>query len=351
MPGEAKLTVELKSTENVATGPPRQPYTPPGPAAGQPGAFDILMGKAGSDHPLFGALKPKAPEEKSFLERLFKPSSPESRQQAAMMSMGLGMAGMHAPAAVAGGYSALGPAGAALAAVDQIGKQLKQISDSVLKPMVSLDPNALAHGFAQMASKVPIVGSLLGPLASGILGLSDAVFATAKRLSEFSGPLAMQQAMIEVRNIQRDIERAQRMGPQLGGAVEARYQFEQRLQDVIDEHMGTIIKLMETGLDVFTAVLDGIRALQSATDTTNIAAGFSGIMMSLNDLVGNVPGGEFWMGVLEHLGVMARNSHPPVGNIIPGLDIRTIMANIFAADPQRRTPPPAVFQPPPAFGV
>lgn len=188
---------------------------------------------------------------KSMFDQLFKPSSPETRQSSAFASMGLGMAGMHSAAGVVGGYAAMGPAGAVLAAVQIAMQKLSEGITGVFKMAAavgSLDPDKMSRGLADMAEKIPIVGMLLGPLAHGILDLSDSVMQTAKRLAEYSGPLAAQQAMIEIRHLQRDIERAQTFGPQIMQAVEARYQFEEKIQDFLNENFPLILQMMEDGL-------------------------------------------------------------------------------------------------------
>ncbi len=61
--------------------------------------------------------------------------------------------------------------------------------------------------------------------------------------------------MIEIRHMQRDIERAQQFGPQIMEAVEARYQFEENIQDFLNENMPLILNAMKDGLDLMKSLL------------------------------------------------------------------------------------------------
>lgn len=352
MPANATLTVNLQASPTVAGGPAPRPYQPTmADFMARPQGFaaftprEIMAGFT-TPPPAPAAALPPAPA-----RNFFQPASPEARQSAAFASMGLGMAGFHGAAAVTGGYAAMGPVGAALAAIDQFGKQLKEIADNILKPMVSLDSEQVARGFNSLVSKIPVVGNLLGGLGGAILDLGDAIEATARRLSEYSPELAFEMATIEIRKIQGDIERARRFGPQMAQAVEQRFEFEQRLLEIVDENLPDILSLLQAALPLLEGIFQALAAAGRIAKEapTDIAAGFSGIMVGLNELIGNVPGGEFWMGVLEQLGIMARNSTPPVSNIIAGVDIRTIMNNIQT---DRNVPIPMPvprFNPPPAF--
>ena len=114
----------------------------------------------------------------------------------------------------------------------------------------------MARGFADLASKVPLVGGLMGALGHGILDLSDAIGSTSERLSAYNGELAMQLANREVQLMQLDIRRAQQFGPQLMAANEARFRFQDKMNAFMDKYTPLFLAVAEKLLDMIGSLMD-----------------------------------------------------------------------------------------------
>lgn len=165
-----------------------------------------------------------------------------------------------------GGEAALaaaGPIGAAvgagIAVVSMVMKKLQEGIETVFKmggAIASFDPQKLARGFADMAGNVPLVGGLLGGLAHGILDLSDSLDATTRRLAQYNPELAVHMAEREIKNIERDIRRANEFGPQMLETAQARDTMNEKLQEIMDDLMGTLIPIVT---ELLSWVTDGIK--------------------------------------------------------------------------------------------
>lgn len=330
---QATLKIVLESSANVSQGHPRAPYQPQptAPPIAQTGGLTpaeyqnlvknfgaqqaaLIAAAQGGAPAVAGAPVtpaqpvPPAPPPMSFWQKYFQPSSPESRQSAGFASIGLGMAGMGGAVAVTGGYAALGPAGAALAAIDQFGKQMQQMVEGVMKPMASMDAHGVEHGLGAMVEKIPILGGLFGTLVNGTLALSDAVQATAVRLSAYNGELAVQQAMIQIRQIERDMQRAQQFGPQIQQAVEARFQFDQKLEDILDRNLPAILELTKNGVNVLSdmlpAILNAINRFMTPVDSLSL--GFANFMEFLGLKFPGIINADYWRDIQQQLQQMAQ---------------------------------------------
>jgi hypothetical protein len=179
--------------------------------------------------------------------------------------------------------------------------------------VASLDPTRMAHGFADLAGKIPIVGGLFGTLAHGSLDLADAFMATAKHLSEYSGPLAAQQADIEIRNIMRDLRRSQELGPDIMRAVEMRQGFQERMQDWMDTQFPKLIKILEntlTAVEALAPVASGI--LTAAAEAPGaLATEYATLRAFLATLIGDSTSAKYWSDVLDNLKTIADNTTKP----------------------------------------
>lgn len=114
--------------------------------------------------------------------------------------------------------------------------------------IAAMNPEAVARAIPDLLSKIPIIGNILGPLASLPLDINNAIFGSIQKLAQYNPMLAQQLAMHEVHNLMRDMRRAQEMGPQMMRALDARQRFEDKFNEFIDRNMDNIVKLMESGL-------------------------------------------------------------------------------------------------------
>lgn len=176
----------------------------------------------------------------------------DMRQTAGFAAFGLSAAGMPGLAGVAGSFAAFGPAGAAVAGVSMLLGKMKEMVEGIVQAggklassVMTFDPISLNRGFADLAGKVPVIGGIFGGLINVTLDLSEAMMATAKRLSQYDAGLAMAMARVEIRRIERDMERAARHGPEIVSAVERRLLFEEKWSQFMDKMMPTILNILE----------------------------------------------------------------------------------------------------------
>ena len=266
-------------------------------------------------------------------------------QTASLGAMALGAAGMPGLAKIPAGYAigaqagqavsqvsqnlgfgamaAAGPVGGIVGAVTGAVKLVMDKIEEAMKAafkiggaMISFDPDRFARGMADLVGKVPLVGGLMGGLAHGILDLSDAIGHTAERLAQYNGALATQIAQFEVIRIQRDINRANQFGPQIMAANEARFRFQQKLEDLIDRFTPMFLKIAETLLDMVSALADLPGTLQGFM-TGHVATLLEG-MQAIAQTIGLNPA---WLSeAIRQLRTVANNTAPPLGGGITPME-------------------------------
>lgn len=130
--------------------------------------------------------------------------------------------------------------------------------------------DAVADGAAKV---VPVLG-LVTPAAKefvrGIDEMRGTVKQTTERLSQYNGKLASQVAMQEVTEMIRDINRANRMGGQLAATNDARFRMEQKMQDIADKLMPTMLSVTE---DIFKTIEGLMTMTEKMVEYTGITAG------------------------------------------------------------------------------
>jgi hypothetical protein len=134
-----------------------------------------------------------------------------------------------------------------------------------------------------MLGKVPIFGQALSAATFAIKGFADAASGMADRLAKYSPDIAAAKAQADMRGILRDMERAQKLGPELAKFVDMKARADQSWEDVksafMIKLMPTLIKIMET----LGAILEGLGALERAVEVANEETG--GALGSLFDFL------------------------------------------------------------------
>jgi hypothetical protein len=256
------------SVRDIAQQMRSRPAAAQGPAAAAPPAGAGVQGPTpgGLAQPA-GAPRPQTPGAAA------PPAVPAPAPAPAGAGAGGGAAADGAGAGGGAMLAAAGPIGAAVAVAHMAKEKIEALAAASFKAAKSIaefDAEGLARSFADLAKQVPVVGGVLGGLVGGILDLADGVFRTAQRLSEYNGALAVQMAELEVRQIQRDIRRAQELGPQLVAAVEARQEFQEKMQKIMDKLAPILIKAAELGMNALTSMVEiaaqGLRTLAQIAD-------------------------------------------------------------------------------------
>lgn len=233
-----------------------------------------------------------------------------------------------------------GPVGAVVAAVQYAMDKVREGIEAAFRiggAMLSLDPDRLARGFADLVSKVPLLGGLMGAAAHGVLDFADAIHSTAQRLSAYSGILASQLAQQDIIRIQRDIFRAQQFGPQIAAAENVRFAFEQRLENFMDRHMPTM-------LTIATAILDAVSDLIDLPGRVNrfMVERVADVIEAINTVVP----GNLLDDVVKELREIAANTDPNQFNPNAGTDpFMDELLNMHQGLTQVITPAPAANQP------
>lgn len=165
------------------------------------------------------------------------------------------------------GLAAGGPigavVGAAVGAVEDMKKEFREAAELAKNMAVAIgsaDTERFERGLIDMGEKIPYVGKALGWLAGSVLDVSSAIDQTSRRLSIYDAGLARQQAELEVRSIYRDLDRAQRIGPQLERATQARADFDAKIQDAIDR----LLPIIATGI---SRILETVNRVEETART------------------------------------------------------------------------------------
>jgi hypothetical protein len=244
---------------------------PPPPAANIPDDERIAKG------PPSAGPKPPVPPAKA-------PAAPGGGAGAAAEGAGAAGAEAGGAGAAAGGVAMAAAemipvVGAAIAAAQMVKEVIADVGEGVrkgvragvdtAKNVVAMDADhsfqVLTKGFdavADTAEKVSPVLGLVTPAAKefvhGVDEMRGAIKGAAEKLSEYNSKLAGQTAQQEVAEMMRDIRRAQQFGDRTAAANEARFNMEQKMQDITDRLMPLVLAVAEK---IFNAVENGLRAL------------------------------------------------------------------------------------------
>ena len=165
---------------------------------------------------------------------------------------GGGTAGVLAQAsALAGPVAAVGMAAkelekAFIRTIDNVGRFGKSI--------MAIDADGFVREVNNLVKQVPILGGVLGAAGDAFMGILDSAEGTANRLAQYNPQLAMAQAQVEVRRILNDIQRAQRLGPQLADFLQRRQEQRERLEEIM-------VRLADKLLPVVTDIMEAITTL------------------------------------------------------------------------------------------
>lgn len=180
--------------------------------------------------------------------------------------------------------------------------------------IAALDIRGFSRQLTFATSQIPYVGEYLGLFTMALTGAIDGINDTADRFSRFSPDLAVTDANIRVERILRDLENAQRLGPQLAGFRQRQEDVRQRTEDLLLDILPRIIPIVERGLDYAetgVAVLESINSrIESVTgylDQFNI--NLFGTNYSGSQFAGLAIGGPL-IGMLELLTRIRENTEP-----------------------------------------
>jgi methyl-accepting chemotaxis protein len=216
-------------------------------------------------------------------------------QQASAITQGAAAAGIQPGKAATGaiqGFAAGGPEGAIVGALVGKAQEIRDEFDKVFttigdfsKSIISFDASAFERGVVELTDNIPVVGGAVKRFGAFVLDMADAVERSAKHLSQYSGDLAAQQAQFEARTILRDVARAQRLGPDLVAANEARFQLENKVQNFMDATVPLLLRLL-------TLILEGINTGGVVADKTlEVAQKTAEILRDLVPNIGNLRSG------------------------------------------------------------
>jgi hypothetical protein len=126
---------------------------------------------------------------------------------------------------------------------------------------IQFNGNKLMNGVASITENVPVLGQAVGGVIRSLTDLHQSVEATLARFAKYNGGLAVQQAQEQVRQIQRDMDRAQRFGPELSNLATARTSTNTKLDDLMDRVAPLFLKLAEFGVDRLGDLADLVSAI------------------------------------------------------------------------------------------
>lgn len=178
--------------------------------------------------------------------------------------------------------------------------------------IAALDIRGFSRQLTFVTSQIPYVGEYLGLFTMALTGAIDGINDTADRFSRFSPDLAVTDATIQAQRILRDIENAQRLGPQLAGFRQRQEEVRQRAEDLLLEILPRLIPIAERGLDyaetivaIIERVEDKFAAIQEFLDQFNI--NLFGTNYTGSQVVGLAASGPL-IGILELLTNIRQNT-------------------------------------------
>jgi hypothetical protein len=132
---------------------------------------------------------------------------------------------------------------------------------SALGPGDSTSMLSGISGAASALSAIPgpagMVAAGLSVAASAVGGFIDAVSGYADKLSPYSPQIAMAQAQAEVTQVLRDMERAQKLGPDLAKFIEAKSRLDQSWEDAKVAFMQKVVPSLTKIVEFLAFMLDG----------------------------------------------------------------------------------------------
>ena len=209
-----------------------------------------------------------------------------------------GMTGIGGIVGAAGG----GPVSAALVGVGMLGDMAKGAANSVREFALAFaqgDPMALGRGFANLLGNVPLVGGALSGLANTVFDISDGIEKQAHQLARFSPEISIQLAEMEVRNLEREMERARTMGPEIVRALEQRQNAREAFQDMLDEYMPQILRFGAVMMSLMQVLVNV--TLEGLKNNPVTKAFAEGVLGKLEQVVNNTTPQPSGQGIVGYL--------------------------------------------------
>lgn len=257
----------------------------------------------------------RAKEEAGRVDRARRGIDPEYAKQAATMDVrrGVGQAQVGAMAAQQAGVpgagavgnvlqgaqmgaSVGGPAGAAVGAAAAAGLELKKTIEGVAesagefgKAIAAGDVGAFHREIANAAKQIPLFGEGIAKQVNLVTGVNAALAAEADRIKGFSAALSMNAARIDVERTQRDMDRAQRFGPELMAAQNSAARAEEQMYELQIKYLPTIARFAEVGMKMMEQAVDFLsKQLDANVRLAEILSTLPGLPPQVRDMVNNL---------------------------------------------------------------
>jgi hypothetical protein len=163
--------------------------------------------------------------------------------------------------------SALAGAGVAGAIVAAVGMLKQQIAGAisgagqVAGKFAAGDASGIGDAFDSVAGKMGVFGAALTGARQAVDMVVDGFESLAGRLARFSPDLAVVKAQDRVAQIQGDIRRAQKLGPELAEFTRARTDFKQGAQDLMADIAKEMLPLVTTLVDMAKGIFPLVKTV------------------------------------------------------------------------------------------
>ncbi len=297
------------------------------------------------------------------------PQQPQA-QQAVAQPQGAGAAAEGEAAVATEGAAAAGalgelaavagPAGAVAVAIVVAAQKLREGSEAVIRgtantvaSFATLKDGAtrldeFGHAASGAADKLTylnpaasiVVGSM-GEVSKGLSQMDRAVKGTADRLAQYDAGLSAQKSQQETVELMREINRAQRYGPNVQAANASRFAADQAMQNITDKFIPLSMKFSEKSFQVLTGILTIIEKMAdpilSAADNSAVqTAALSALTLSVPQLM--IP-----LDILVAIGKRAENNaNANTSELLwqQFIEAGTNFGNVAGAGPNAATPAP-----------
>ena len=221
--------------------------------------------------------------------------------------------------------AALAPVGAVVGAAIALGQQVSAAAAEAITTIgrfgavvATIDGDGLAREFAVLGSKLPIVGVQMEALGGAVSSVIHGLDATAQRLASWNPQLLETQINNQLRDMFRDMERAERLGPDLARYAESRQNLKEQLEDIEERILSRLVPIVTRLLEAASVMVNDVERVLDFLGSINESLGPLAPIIS-----GPIP---------SLLGAISRNTRPrdPTDD---GREVVRPLADLFSARP------------------
>lgn len=144
----------------------------------------------------------------------------------------------------------------------------------------AMNARSFATSLASATALIPGFGSAISAASIAMLSLQGQVDSLASSYSAYNGQLALQVANQEMRDMFREMRRAQQMGPDVSRLYGKSTDFSNKMEQVLDNIAPALIAFTDKTLDALNGIASILGAMTDQTTTTGQTVAVIGTVLS-----------------------------------------------------------------------